>query len=451
MRRPCFAILGLVLVWGWADVSARANEPAAALMIDQLRKQLSGDDPRPLSGGQAAALAAVAAKSPAYAKATAHEPHFGDDSLWGPYDVARSRYAAEKWPKARLLIFRHTSGGPHRLSRASNWTDVATGKPATKPPDAETDVVLPDSDEGYILAREVVRFRHVTWGRGTSIERRRTGTDYIIHGNLWVKAGGNFFHHMRKHFAGGRHTFCRNDNTGGAGAQYVIVEKMGDGSVEFVGQFHAGDSLRQNGGTIIVAPWSALGLGARNVFRLPKGLAIEMHDGSYLGKRNAQQYTEQEMVLDGVLRAGTDKRPLAAPCYLGFTQHNYSPFEDKPYIYGLTLGATGRVEVTRAGDDEPAELVIGQHFRKTHRSTTGFKAKLHAMDAQAPQTKKIAIAAHRGAVMLGPIVIHDVGEKLLFLEDRATFASWKDIEWGARSAPADKAIRGLTDYLRKKK
>ena len=156
------------------------------------------------------------------AKPTADKPQFENKEAW-PMLVGDEYFTKEKWPKARLLIW--DAGGATKPVKGrrgepngrkpENWINAATGKPAETLPDMDTDVILPDSDEPYVVVMGAMgtknfACRHLTIGRNAHLSVE-AGGNCSIFGNLWVRNGGLLTSWRNTVFTGGGDTFLRYD------------------------------------------------------------------------------------------------------------------------------------------------------------------------------------------------------------------------------------------------
>ncbi len=311
--------------------------------------------------GFAAAGRAAAADAEAYAKATAHDPHFEDKALWGRYDVERSRYAKQKWPKAPVMVWARTDekrfqGNP--LDPA-NW--LIDGKPATHPPNKNVDVVFPDgkytvraSDRGAIPGR------HITVGSGVFL-----ATQVNVHatGNVWFKRGSNA---GGGSWSGTNNVFVRNDNTdytsrGCLLANKIVINKAEDASVEFIGVGRTNDEFAVQSGTFIVGPDSQFCPGDRSMQYVFPGARLVLLSGARFHKRN-NQYARTDLVVGGELLAGLPDRPLARDCTLGLSRKSKGSGDGRgqPGDVGLLIEPRGKLHVYSA-DPRKARLMITHH------------------------------------------------------------------------------------------
>ncbi len=186
-------------------------------------------------------------KLPGYAKVSAHDPQFAMPGLWGS-DVKATLYAKQVWPKARVLVWAKPGSGAKDGWEAKHWLE--DGKPAAKGIDVDTDLVLPDSGNGYSVSLTDGRkyqpsaFRHLTIGAQACVVGH-----FSVKGNVWIKAGGKVSY--LDSAVGGGHTFWRNDNVTNGWDQrglslvdHFHFSKVAHSSAEFIGIFHAARPAR---------------------------------------------------------------------------------------------------------------------------------------------------------------------------------------------------------------
>lgn len=262
----------------------------------------------------------TATRAPAYAKATAHAPDFADQTLWND-DARKAAYARQTWPKTRTLVF--ATPGVHTKDawEAKYWLE--DGKPATQPFDEDTDLVLPPSPSGWYGVHltngskyQPARFRHLTVDRGAAVIGH-----FPIRGNLWIKAGGGV--EYLDSVLGDGHTFFRNDNLDGnhnrrglSLVDHFYVRKAAGSSVEFIGIYRSEDNWQVEGGMMVVAPESEIGLGNRTPTVVRKDAAVAIMSGAYLTRRTNCDWST-DLTVEGRLTGGLPDRPLTADARLG--------------------------------------------------------------------------------------------------------------------------------------
>jgi hypothetical protein len=271
---------------------------------------------------------AKAADAPGYAKAAAHAPAFSDTALW-PKLTGKEGFAAQAWPKARLLIWDID---------AKRWME--NGQPADAPPDESTDVVFPDSDKPYAFAftsdkeRSRQVYRHITVGRNASFKGGGDGLGRAIHGNVWIKKGGSMYAQGATQLLSDKDTFFRNDNVrelyrDGWGriqrdlcSQYFTFNK-GSGSIEFLGYVAVLDEFNVHSGTVIVGPDSKLMPGRNASPSIRQGAALALMDGAVFMKW-ANEIDNRDMDCGGAIQGGLSGRPLTRPATYFLAHKNLS-------------------------------------------------------------------------------------------------------------------------------
>ncbi len=278
---------------------------------------------------------------------------------------ADAPWLKEQWPQARALVWARPGTGDSPLTR-SNWTeypsaaDYAAGKqgrPASSPPDANTDLVLPDAPDGqsYIVGffdggrrhdayNDPPRLfcRHITIGTGAGLDggagssRGRTvfsshpnlDAALEIRGNVTVKDGGYIYGQFV--FAGGRHTFFRIDNSPEPLGTDLTVRKAGNASVTLLARrLDLAMGVTVDSGRLVLSPASHLRFGATRDARVSlgkmrenrmqeiakadiresyvyvrKGAALEMQAGSSIGRVKVPDNPVADLRIEGLLQIG---------------------------------------------------------------------------------------------------------------------------------------------------
>jgi hypothetical protein len=282
-----------------------------------------------------------AADSPAYAEVTAWEPRFNDKTLW-PLLTGKEDFVKQQWPKGRLYIWAHPGESgrlhprPTKLDPTdpANWTDGATGKPATELVlDENTDLFLPASQKPYTIGfrtsnaqqkniREVLR--HLTVESGAGFVGGGDGAGRIFYGNVWVKKGGEISAQGSTAFLGDKHVFIRNDNVYGSGSQYFMFNKPDGGSTEILGHITTADEWRLDAGLVIIGPDSVMQPGrTATPYIRPKGTLVLL-DGAYWGKACNEWHRMVDMLMDGTIQAGLPERPLTRDATFALSVRNWA-------------------------------------------------------------------------------------------------------------------------------
>ncbi len=413
-------------------------------------------------------------KAPSYDKAAAHDPHFEDKALW-PDELRMDgdpAYMSQGWAAARLLVWNRRdgdkkAGGQVDMMDPRNWLEG--GKPATRPPDNDTDVLFPSADKPYYALcshgnkhQVSLPCRHITVGTNANVSvfgcRPR--------GNWWVKAGGSIYERHGGGFAGSNHAFARNDNVPGcrpglgllrppdwteekcpllqAISQYIHMQKPG-GSLEAVGNWSTTDQFHVDAGTLIVAPLSAVGTGGRASLHVQREGVLQLQSGSVISKRRNQAFN-WDAIVKGVLRAGSDDRPVRRDAVVGLSAKDYVGDIVDLREYGSRLGLKveggGKVEVHRAGGSE-ARLVFQWHgidldvLREPPQNpgSRGYDNWKRAIEGAKsfPRTVTLDFPAD---LPLEHVAFDDIRLGGIQGVTAEQVAGWKDIEWRARNQGA---------------
>jgi hypothetical protein len=349
-----------------------------------------------------------------------------------PPGPAEAAYMKETWPEARLLVWAHPGEGGQRGFDAldpKNWLEG--GRPASSPPDKDTDIVLPDADAYYSTARAVITCRHVTIGRNARLlTKGRT-----VYGNTWIRSGGESRNGGNLSFKGGRHTFIRNDNPDKAMvSQYVVHDKPG-ASCEFIGRITTMDEFKIFNGTLVVAPDSRVEPG-RNAMPVigPSG-TLALMDGAHFGKWINQ--FNPDMKLRGTIQGGLPRRPLTRDCLFGLSFHNHEktdfPGEGEKFrkmLLGhkvsMIVGSGAALRVF-SRDLERATMVVGWHgIDKTYKPPGLTEVeKKHGKQIQ----RKVTLWFDADTTVEGVRFDH-IHKGGLILRDPSTRGRWKNVTFG---------------------
>jgi len=418
------------------------------------------------------------ADAPGYAKATAGDPNFDDKAVW-PL-TGKEKFLGETWPATRLLVWAHPgeSGGDggrgvkHQVFTASNWIDAATGKPASKLPDANTDILLPASKTDYHVSyrkggqeHSPFAIRHLTVESGAYF--RTSGLK--VTGNVWVKRGGGMGNHGSLGFLGGRNTFCRNDNgdpsvpqrtEGSSVSQYISFNKPG-GSCEFFGTFSTGDEFKVYAGTFIIGPDSRVQPGRNATPFVKKPATLALMDGAAFGKW-CNQIHFFDLHCEGTLQGGLPERPLTRDAYVGLTYQN--PNGTKFYPSGIDtwpkkkqmedrlvplLFYSGSRIKTYSADMQKACLVItwvGLEAKEYYTSKMLFRRMSKAGQAylvkQLDSLPKYVMAAFAKGVSVDGVRFNRFLKDGILLADPSARQSWRNVFFGDENqVPAEQLLR----------
>ena len=259
----------------------------------------------------------------------------------GPRDAA---YMQESWPKARLLVWARP--GRKGTGQPDDWLE--DGKPATEPPDENTDLLVPgvEAEDGRPPRRwdlaERITCRHLTIAAGAN------AFIHTLHcaGNIWIEGRCML---ISCNLVGSKHSFLRND---GPQARFTVyyTQSKPESSVELIGTFETQDEVRVFDGDLILAPDCRFEPGRNSTPIIDRRGRLTLLDGAYFGKWLNDMHS-LDMVLGGTLQGGTLQRPLARDCTLALSFQNWSQVE---------LGQSGEF----AGDDRKSNLYRGLLARK---------------------------------------------------------------------------------------
>ena len=400
-------------------------------------------------GGLLGILLAAGASAGADLNApSAHNPCFDRPGLW-PEDVKKTAYYRQKWEPTRLLVWARADqqrAQKDALLDPKNWLeyppspggyDETSGKPATNPPDENTDVLFPDSDRPYQVGGDVpLRVRHITVGENAGIWMNGR---LEVSGNQWVRKGaGTVVFHTRV-VRGKTAAFARNDRSdpkgGGLPAIYgnnlgVSKPKGGSASVEFIGNWCVGDELHVDSGTMILGPGSRFVAGDRGLHTVhPEGTLVLM-SGSAL-RTMANKGFQHDLAVGGALLAGTPERPLTRDCVLGLSFKVHGEVDalprgmSTPNDSGLVINPGGRLAVHSA-DPAKARLVFRWHGQKG----------LNIGPAKPEDIKdvphRIAIVL-RGEVEFNGVEFNDMRRGGIVLADPSVRSRWKNVFYGGNN------------------
>jgi hypothetical protein len=322
---------------------------------------------------------------------TAHAPDYADTAVW-PMLGGAERFTRQAIPPTRVMVWakpgahgsiEERKGGMLDPTDLANWTE--NGKPATEPPDLDTDLVFPASDKPYKVSMRNQYGKVVGWGAGARNVTVESGAffhcggsslGFRLGGNLWIKRGGAFYCHSGLTFAGLGDTFLRQDNpedveVGAMSspartgvwriAQYLTFSKEESGSVEILGPVTCLDEFRVERGSLIIGRGVSVGAGRRAAPIVRAGAVMALLDG-------ASWYTWSNTVVTrdlevfGEVCGGLPERPLTANATLGISFKNA----------GATAapGASGKT----AFDRVPGLVLRGGTLRS--HSTDPAKARL---------------------------------------------------------------------------
>ncbi len=292
-----------------------------------------------------------------------------------PPGPAGAAYMNQTWPAARLLAWAYPGEGGRRRDGwdPANWREYpsseaykagAAGKPATAPPDEQTDVLLPDGPTRYAVFMRDGRIRHATVGQNAEL---RMFHGYAT-GNVWVKQGGRI---ELAGVLGSKHTFIRSDTpeqTNPLGGDWNMTKTPG-ASVELIGRFEIADRCFVKSGRMILGPGSVFKSGGPRDHRAPvfPGAELVLLSGARFTK-TANQGMNLDISLGGTLLAGLPECPLTEDCFLELSYKprgrdgNTASFatDARADDRGMVVLEGGDIQV-HSTDPRTARLVIRWH------------------------------------------------------------------------------------------
>jgi len=363
----------------------------------------------------------AAATAPSYAKAMAHEPNFADKTLWND-DARKAAYAKQVWPKTRVLVWAKPGTPAKDGWEAKYWLE--DGKPATKPFDTDSDLVLPGGG-GYMVSLSNGRkyqpsaFRHLTVGNGACVAGH-----FSVKGNIWVKAGGGVIY--LDSAVGGGNTFWRFDNLSGgwnrrgnALVDHFHFKKDKEASTEFIGIFSSEDNWQFHSGIFIVAPQSELGMGNRTAAIIDTEATVVIMSGGYLTRRSNCDW-DTDLTVKGKLLAGLPERPLTSDARLGLGwKSKGSVLGTKgggraagPNDYGMIIAEGGSLTV-HSSDPAKARLLINCAKRDDDWGQISIISRGHPLEgepaiAKLKELPRLTDMVIKGEVTWGGICLDDL-------------------------------------------
>jgi len=317
-----------------------------------------------------------ASLKPSSDEPSAHNPCFDQPGLWSP-DVKKTAYYQQKWTPARLLVYAQKGS---RWNDPENWLE--NGKPATKGPDKNTDVLFPDGkytvkegDGDHWETYGTLEARHLTIGTGVELFLRA----YAVTGNFWVRKGARW-RIIECLWNGTANSFSRNDMEQWPFLKIPQVNKFDNGSVEVIGTWGNVDGLYVNAGKLIIGPDSAWYGGDRHQNTIgPKASLILMSGAKF--QTHVNKNRDMDLDIYGELLAGTAERPLQKDATISLSYKSRGRLkgnDGKPFgsaqDFGLVLRPAARLAVT-SGDPTKARLVFNRWASwrpdKDHPAPTG--------------------------------------------------------------------------------
>jgi len=373
--------------------------------------------------------------------------------------AAEPPWKTETWPAARKLVWAKPGEGGS-MNDATSWLE--NGKPATKPPDKDTDVELPDANSFYkVGGGRGKAVRHCMVGRNAMIVGGHRG-EMEVWGNCHVKDGGRvYFLSIR----GPKHTYFRIDNAefpgpkNKAGYGHVgrgasdpenrtqishkfQVCKYGDASVEFIGNFGVSDEIMVQHGRLILSGnlrWSGVtGKGALEIY---DGGILELQSGATAApfkSGNGKSVYNIDIYRNGTLRAGSPDRPITSDCYL-MLGYGDSTRAGKT---GLYAAAGSRIRVYSA-DPRKARLVITSITSDPDFRNAGGRS-VGNPETPAKGTEGISMRL-AGDVQLDGVLFDYVAREGIRLADTSVRGDWSNIQYGPHNAAKGDDLFGKLD------
>ena len=366
------------------------------------------------------------------AEPTAHNPCFDQPGLW-PADVKKTDYYKQKWPPARLLVWAKRGNFKGPVDSPENWLeylpDGSAGKPATKGPDAKTDVIFPDGNytvEGPGGWEQWGTFavRHLTQGKGVRLNVK----DPAIVGNFWQFDGPDAWHITEPKWAGNKHTFARNENRRSVGHKIPQVNKTEGASVEFLGFWNNTDGWYVYSGVMILGPDVTFLGGDRHIMNVEEAGTLIMMSGSTFQLTNPRNMW-RDIYIKGKFLAGTSDRPLTKDATIYLNDKTGGQVVPDHYKGGMILCPQGSMAVNSA-DPTKARLV----FALAKYPPPG-NAKEQAKRNESEKTGKIDMALY-GKVDFNGVEFNDVRTGGIEITGQAVRAGWKNVFYGKDNAGA---------------
>ncbi len=268
-------------------------------------------------------------------------------------------FLTEEWPGARTLVWAKPGTTGMAMS-SGNWTEYASAadylakkgaRPATQPPDENTDIILPIAPDGepYVVGYMVESFRrrggldhpqwacrHVTIGKGAGLDggartsrggasfgdRPSADTAMAIYGNVTVEDGGYLY--GPRYFLGNKHTYFFMGNSPEPLDKSWTIRKTNGASVTLLGnRCDLAKGVAIESGRLVLHAKSELRFGAgyesrialkklRNLGHFQEGgyvnvhktAALEMRAGSRIGRMVEPDNTIADLRIEGLLQIG---------------------------------------------------------------------------------------------------------------------------------------------------
>ena len=353
----------------------------------------------------------------------------------------------EQWPEGRQLVWANPGQGGE-INKAGNWLE--NGRPATKGPDRNTDILLPSAGKEYIVTgSRRDRVRHVVIEKNGYLKGGHRN-ELEIWGNVDVKDGGwisfisirgdkdTYFDIEDAVFPGNNRVYNHVSNKipnkrrcNSHISHKFQVAKIGTKSVEFTSNVGVSDEVMiQHGKCIISGEFRYSGATNKGAFEVFDGGILEIQSGGALAtmiNNNAKGVYNVNIYRNGVLQAGSPERPLTedAYLYLGFA-NNKKPGDSGLYA---ALGSFIRVYTT---DPNRARLVITS-VTANDDMTDGQGRSMGRKSEKAKGNRGIAVQI-AGDAKLDGVHFDYLSEGGLGLFDPKSFDSWTNVTFGNNSA-----------------
>gem|GEM_PF-3980392 len=379
---------------------------------------------------------------------------------------AVAAYMKQDWSKVRKLVWAQ----PGRPGRGEPEDWLENGRPATDPPDENTDLYFPaaqvegDRPPRTVKLDENITCRHLTVAPGAAIFIHTLK----CHGNIWI-AGRCML--ISCNMIGSNDAFLRND---GPQARFTVyyTQSKPEGSVELIGRFETQDEVRIYDGDFLLAPDSRFEPGRNSTPIVDTRARMILHDGAYFGKWLNDFYS-LDMVLRGTLQGGTTERPLTRDCRLALSFQNWSQtdfrMEDefagddrKIRFYRPILARKAGMVVLQGGairtvakPNSGAKLTIDWHglnvgdWRGGNCGYVDVTETIASLSEKCGRTipPRITIYFDEETTVDGLRLDH-VHEGGILVKDPSAKATWRNISYGKNNdAPPEKLYRHLPDGL----
>jgi len=361
---------------------------------------------------------------------SAHNPCYDQKGLW-PEDVKKTAYYKEKWEPARLLVWAKIGDFKGPVDSPENWMeylpDGSAPKPATKGPDAKTDVVFPAGNykvegPGEWGDRGGFPVRHLTEDKGVHLSIRNPS----IVGNHWQFEGPQGWHIMEPSWVGNKHVFARNENRGTIGYKIPNVSKTESASVEFLGYWNNQDGWYVHSGTMILGPDVTFRGGDRHILNVEEAGTLIMMSGSTF-QLTQRRNMWRDIYIKGKFFVGTPDRPLTKDAFIYLNDKTGGLVVPGTYKGGLMLCPKGGMAVNSA-DPTKARLVfaLAKYLPKGN-------AEEQAKQKESEKTQKIDMALY-GKVDFNGVEFNDVRAGGIEITGQAVRAAWKNVFYGKNNA-----------------